>query len=53
MGKPAPFIITDAEGEILARFSNEQDREDALHSGEFPDDAEPAFLNDGIWTEDE
>lgn len=53
MGKPAPFVITDASGEILARFSNDVERDEALYTGEFPEDAEPAFVNDLVWMEDE
>lgn len=39
------YIITDNDGSILADFSDEQERDEALLTGEYPDDAEPAFLN--------
>lgn len=44
--EPAPFIITDPEGAILARFTDEQERDEALLTGDYPDDAEPAYENE-------
>lgn len=42
----APYVITDADGKILVRFYNEQQRDEALLTGDFPDDAEPAYINE-------
>lgn len=42
----APYVITDANGDLLDRFLTEEERDDALHTGEYPDDAEPAYVND-------
>lgn len=40
------FVITDSTGcFFLAEFSSEQERDEALLTGEFPEDAEPAFVN--------
>lgn len=41
-----PFVITDPTGDILARFGNEWERNEALLTGEFPEDAEPAYVNE-------
>lgn len=41
------YIITDADGKILASYNEEWERNEALMTGEFPDDAEPAYLNPG------
>lgn len=41
-----PYVITDSTGNILARFSDEWDRNESLLTGEFPDDAEPAYINE-------
>lgn len=41
-----PYLITEPNGDILARFSVEQDRDDALLTGEYSDDAEPAYESD-------
>lgn len=42
------YVITDPLGNILARFSDEIERDEAMYTGEFPDDSEPAFINDDI-----
>ncbi len=42
----APWVITDPDGSILDRFSDEQERDEALLTGEYPADAEPAYVND-------
>lgn len=42
----SPYIITDPDGEVLARFATEQERDEALLTGEYPDDAEPAYENE-------
>ena len=39
-------VITTSDGVILASFDTEQERDDALHTGEYPEDAEPAFVNE-------
>lgn len=41
-----PYIITDPEGNILGEYWDEVERDEALYSGDYPDDAEPAFLNE-------
>lgn len=43
--KDYPYLITDRDGGVLARFDEEQERDEALLTGDYPDDAEPAFLN--------
>lgn len=40
------WVITDAEGCILEHFLTQQERDDALLTGEYPDDAEPAYVSD-------
>lgn len=44
-GCVCPWVITDAEGTILARFDTEAERDEALLTDEFGDDAEPAYVN--------
>lgn len=39
------YVITDADGNIIAEYSDEQERDEAMLTGDFPDDAEPAYLN--------
>lgn len=41
-----PFVITDATGGILERFEDQQERDEALLTGEYGDDAEPAYVNE-------
>lgn len=47
-----PYVITDPEGWVLRRFTSEQERDEALLTGEFPDDAEPAYINEPLWLEE-
>lgn len=42
---PTPWVITEADGDILARFESEEKRDEALLTGDYPDDAEPAYIN--------
>jgi hypothetical protein len=49
--RPAPWVITEADGSILDRFCDETDRDEALLTGEYPDDAEPAYVNDWVWVD--
>jgi hypothetical protein len=39
------WAITDPDGNILAEFEDEWDMQDALQTGEYPEDAEPAYIN--------
>ena len=48
----APYVITDADGGILDRFTSEEERNDALHTGEYPDDSQPAYVNEPSIFED-
>lgn len=41
-----PYVITDASGDILARFSEEWERDEELLSGDFPEDAQPAYVDE-------
>lgn len=38
-----PYLVTDAAGGILARFTVEQERDEALLTGNYPDGALPAY----------
>jgi hypothetical protein len=40
-----PWAITTPEGEILALFAHAEERDEEMLTGEYPDDAEPAFIN--------
>lgn len=40
------WIVTDADGTSLASFTSETEAQEALLTGEHPDDAQIAYLND-------
>jgi hypothetical protein len=46
---PGPgWAITTPEGVILAPCASEQAAEDCLHSGDFPETAEKAYISDPL-----
>lgn len=40
-----PWVITDPDGNILARFDTQEERDEVMLTGEYPDDSEPAYVN--------
>lgn len=45
-GCTCPYLITNPAGNILARFYDEQERDESLLTGDYPDDSEPAYMNE-------
>lgn len=43
---PHPWWITNGDGVVLARFVEESERDEALATREWPDDAEPAYCEE-------
>lgn len=37
--------VIEVEGQIVAEFFHEEDRDESLATGDWPDNAEPAFIN--------
>lgn len=44
-GNESGWVIVDGWGKVVAYFVDEADRDEALATGDWPDDAEPAFIN--------
>lgn len=44
------WAVLDADGELLERFAYESEAREATYTGEYPEDAEVAFLNEECGT---
>jgi hypothetical protein len=48
MSRRSCWALTDIEGNILDQFVTEQEAREATYTGEYPEDAEVAYLSEPI-----